>query len=1088
MTRKLLYTICLLFALGFQAQAQVPSYIPTDSLVAWWPFNGNANDESGNGNNGVVNGAIPFEDRFGNTNSAYSFDGIDNDILVLHNIDFNSYPLTINLWMKSNGNNNDAVLITKYCCDNWLGWNISVSAANDDTATFNREYLLGECLGIFQNSCGAEQRQQLLAYDELWHMYTFRVDESGASIFWDGVMVASQNWVGQAGPVSNNLDISIGSSYSNGSFYAGLLDDIGIWESSLSDVEIQELYDSNIAASLFTVGSGVTDIDGNSYSSVIINEQEWMSENLNVTKFCNGDQITNATWWQQWFGIVEPRRCAYNANELYSEQFGSIYNFWAVRDERNLCPCGWHVATLPEYASLEEYLGGHAVAAGKIKGVDTWTGDNVGDLNASGLNMLAGGNVEDNFYFEGLGGGTVIWLNTVADDDFGGFFAAFGGSSESAYIDDNYPMKGYYVRCIKDLPSFQVFNDLDADCSFNELTSVVPNALVSIEPGGIVAMCDDNGVLNLVGENSLPDGNYTATVNVENTSWEANCFSSIDFSMSNGVISGQSDFPLTNTNPCPSPNITITCPTMRRCSENAWPIYVQACNTYNGTGILENAYALVELDANIIVDPATTPPYTLVNGLYQFEIGNLNPGQCTTIIINANFSCDLELGETLCMEATLYPVPECTEIEGPGPSECTEPWDHSSLEVEGECDEDTGTITFTIENDGEAMVCPSEVRVYVDGELFETHYIQLGAESDTTFTYPTNGGTWILQADQHPLHPGNSHPNDHVEGCGDVEGEGDGDDDNDDGDDDDDDEWEPGLVDDLPCGDESPFVDVYCGEVVGSYDPNDKQGFPNGVGETHDIMPNEQLQYLIRFQNTGTAPAYTVVIRDTLDTDLDIFSVTPSVASHDYSFTMYGERVLQWTFNNIMLADSFSNEEASHGFITYTVNQVADLTDGSQITNSAAIYFDSNEPVITNTTLHTINHCLFQEDQVEIDTTAYDVYTAPDGAQYTESGDYTAVLTNAAGCDSTITIHLTVLVGVLEMDSPGIHVFPIPASQAITALWNADATNYVITTPDGRAVITGRLNRGTNTIDISTLATGNYFLKADNRVTRFVVK
>jgi uncharacterized repeat protein (TIGR01451 family) len=378
--------------------------------------------------------------------------------------------------------------------------------------------------------------------------------------------------------------------------------------------------------------------------------------------------------------------------------------------------------------------------------------------------------------------------------------------------------------------------------------------------------------------------------------------------------------------------------------------------------------------------------------------------------------------------------------------------------------------------------------VYVDGELFETHFIQLGAESDTTFTFPTNGGTWILQADQHPLHPGNSHPNDHVEGCGDVEGEGDGDDDDDDGDDDDDDEWEPGLVDDLPCGDESPFVDQYCGQVVGSFDPNDKQGFPGGVGEAHDILPNEQLQFLIRFQNTGTAPAYTVVIRDTLDTDLDIFSVTPGVASHDYSFTMYGERVLQWTFNNIMLADSFSNEEASHGFITYTVNQVADLTDGSQITNSAAIYFDSNEPVITNTTLHTINHCLFQEDQLEIDTTAYDVYTAPDGAQYTESGDYTAVLTNAVGCDSTITIHLTVLVGVLEMDAPGIHVFPIPASQTITALWNADAANYVITTPDGRTVITGRLNGGTNTIDISTLATGNYFLKADNRVTRFVVK
>ena len=384
------------------------------------------------------------------------------------------------------------------------------------------------------------------------------------------------------------------------------------------------------------------------------------------------------------------------------------------------------------------------------------------------------------------------------------------------------------------------------------------------------------------------------------------------------------------------------------------------------------------------------------------------------------------------------------------------------------------------------MVCPSEVRVYVDGELYETHYIQLGAESDTTFTFPTNGGTWILQADQHPLHPGNSHPNDHVEGCGDIDGEGDGDDDDDDGDDDDDDEWEPGLVDDLPCGDESPFVDEFCGQVVGSFDPNDKQGFPAGVGETHDVLPNEQMQYLIRFQNTGTAPAYTVVIRDTLDMDLDIFSVTPGVASHDYSFTMYGERVLQWTFNNIMLADSFSNEEASHGFITYTVNQPADLADGTEITNSAAIYFDSNEPVITNMTLHTINYCLFKDTYSTMDVIDTGVYTAPDGAQYDVSGTYTAVITNAAGCDSTITIHLTL--GLQEFSAQSIQLFPIPAARSVTAVWDGDIVPFEMTSPDGRVVLLGRLTPGNNTIDISTLASGNYFLKADNRVTRFVVK
>ncbi|MFN5295407.1 MAG: CARDB domain-containing protein [Flavobacteriales bacterium] len=684
-----------------------------------------------------------------------------------------------------------------------------------------------------------------------------------------------------------------------------------------------------------------------------------------------------------------------------------------------------------------------------------------------------------NYPYMYLGMSDAVMIDSLVVDWVGGATSTLTDVSAGNFITvtENVSCANYSAGSV-----LWVFNDINQDCIFQAGEVGVPGVTLEIQPMNQVFQTDNSGTVYL---DSLASGEYTIVLNTGDN-WSENCSSLLTFE-----ISGSPEFifvPIVSTNPCPSPNITITCPTMRRCSENAWPIYVYACNDNLGTGILENAYLQVELDESIIVDSATTPPYTMVDGLYQFDIGSLNPGQCASLTINANFSCDLELGETLCMEATLYPVPECNEVEVPGPGECTEPWDHSSLEVEGECDEDTGTITFTIENDGEAMVCESEVRVYVDGDLFATYYIQLGAESDTTFTFPTNGGTWILQADQHPLHPGNSHPNDHVEGCGDIEGEGDGDDDDEDGDSDDDDEWEPGLVDDLPCGDESPFVDQYCGQVVGSFDPNDKQGFPGGIGEANEILPNEQLQYLIRFQNTGTAPAYTVVIRDTLDTDLDIFSVTPGVSSHDYTFTMYGERVLQWTFNSIMLPDSFSNEEESHGFITYTVNQLPDLQDGTAINNSAAIYFDSNEPVITNTTLHTINRCLFSETQSTIDVTAVNEYVAPDGQLYDQSGTYTAVIDNDEGCDSTITINLTITVGVLELDNPGIRVFPIPASQTITAMWNGDATTFTITTPDGRLVRSGRIITGSNVIDISALASGTYVLKADDRVTRFVVK
>jgi len=89
-----------------QLHAQVPSYVPTNGLVGWWPFNGNANDESGNGNHGTVNGATLTSDIDGNANSAYSFDGISNYISTSNIPTFsNSNQITFSLWVKVVGNN-----------------------------------------------------------------------------------------------------------------------------------------------------------------------------------------------------------------------------------------------------------------------------------------------------------------------------------------------------------------------------------------------------------------------------------------------------------------------------------------------------------------------------------------------------------------------------------------------------------------------------------------------------------------------------------------------------------------------------------------------------------------------------------------------------------------------------------------------------------------------------------------------------------------------------------------------------------------------------------------------------------------------
>jgi len=75
-----IYTLCFLFGLTFNAFAQIPNHMPTNGLVGWWPFTGNANDLSGNGHNGSVNGATLTADRFGVANRAFSFDGVNDFI------------------------------------------------------------------------------------------------------------------------------------------------------------------------------------------------------------------------------------------------------------------------------------------------------------------------------------------------------------------------------------------------------------------------------------------------------------------------------------------------------------------------------------------------------------------------------------------------------------------------------------------------------------------------------------------------------------------------------------------------------------------------------------------------------------------------------------------------------------------------------------------------------------------------------------------------------------------------------------------------------------------------------------------------
>jgi hypothetical protein len=146
------------------------------------------------------------------------------------------------------------------------------------------------------------------------------------------------------------------------------------------------------------------------------------------------------------------------------------------------------------------------------------------------------------------------------------------------------------------------------------------------------------------------------------------------------------------------------------------------------------------------------------------------------------------------------------------------------------------------------------------------------------------------------------------------------------------------------------------GTIVASYDPNDKVGTANVSRSTEQFYLDQDLwiDYVVRFQNTGSDTAFTVVIRDVLEEDLDIESVQILGASHAFTPSFGDTRELVFTFPNILLPDSTTDLLGSQGFVAFRIKPRTGLLPGDLIENSAAIYFDFNEPVITEPSVLTV--------------------------------------------------------------------------------------------------------------------------------------
>ena len=400
----------------------------------------------------------------------------------------------------------------------------------------------------------------------------------------------------------------------------------------------------------------------------------------------------------------------------------------------------------------------------------------------------------------------------------------------------------------------------------------------------------------------------------------------------------QADFPISSvTSECPHYMfVDISSWSMRRCFDNIF--YVSYCNY--GLEDEEDAYVEVTLDPELTYVESSIPVASVDGNTYTFNLGAVPSGECGDFTVTANLNCEAEMGATHCVDAHIYPDEICTG-DSAG-------WSGASLKVTGSCDGDE--VQFIIENVGDApMEAPSEFLVVEDHVIMMTAEVPVLAPGGTHLvTKDANGSTYRMEVDQVPDHPGNSQPSAWVEGC--LDGPG---------------EISFGFVTQFPEDDNDPYISIHCLENTASYDPNEKDAFPRGFSEQHYIEPGTDLEYVIHFQNTGTDTAFKVVLVDQLSDFLVKSSVRPGASSHEYEFFMTPTGEMRFVFDNIMLPDSNVNEPASHGFVKFRVSHRQWLQLGTEINNQVAIYFDFNEPVITNETWHILN-----EDFIEIVSSA----------------------------------------------------------------------------------------------------------------------
>ncbi|MFN0175577.1 MAG: T9SS type A sorting domain-containing protein [Saprospiraceae bacterium] len=467
----------------------------------------------------------------------------------------------------------------------------------------------------------------------------------------------------------------------------------------------------------------------------------------------------------------------------------------------------------------------------------------------------------------------------------------------------------------------RVFHDENESCTLNAGEPGLAGWIVRAE-----GLSDTlYGVTDVLGRYvvGVPVGTYAMKVFVPNGLWTI-CpgGAMVTVGIAGDTIAG-GDFPVQSIFICPALTVSIGTNQLRRCFPNNF-YQVEYCN--QGTQKAEDAFVTVVLDQYLTVLSVSAPYTDLGANAIQVEVGDLEIGECGMFKIQVFVGCNAQLGQTHCTQAAIYPDTLCVPTNSS--------WSGASLNISSICDSDS--LRFRIQNTGAGGMNGSSGYIVVeDGIMFRSGTLDpLASGASMIIAVPSNGSTWRVEVGQELFHPYAAPVGLSVEGC--VTSSS----------------FSTGFVNQFPYNDEPPTLDIDCTTNIGSFDPNDKHGYPVGYGADHYIRPGTDIEYLVRFQNTGTDTAFTVQIVDTLSSWLDPATIRFGASSHPYRYDLNGEGVVHFIFENILLPDSNTNEVASHGFAKFNIKPRSDTPLETLIENTAAIYFDFNDPVFTNTTFH----------------------------------------------------------------------------------------------------------------------------------------